>query len=240
MTLSDVPDDWIYNGPMGDTIRYMRETGFHEWGFVIYRCVYGDDDIWNRYIAALKEDVHEDLDYNGRDLLLEQYAQWAVVEDKDALDGAPKSRVRQRFVEWRNQHSVSRGVSPVPLPTDASNRLPRFTYCLYVDQKCLDTLRAHVNAKAARRAPGLGPRPPPLVAVVIDGDFCQPDSDADVGSQRYPPIDGCTDNYVGWQYYNVRYLATLYDSLHRGHLNGYFEYKRPPAIGPSGRQSMEN
>jgi hypothetical protein len=238
MELSNFPKEWDQD-PLGNTIHYMRETGFHEWGFVIFRCVYGDDETWDRYIAALLQDVHEDLEYNKRGEL-EQYARWTVVHDKD-LDQAPKHRVREQFVEWRNQHAVWRASNRMSiLPTTISNRLPRFTYCLYVDQKCLDTLEAHVRGKASRKTPGLGPPIPPLVAVIIDGDFKLESSGCDGDeSRRYPPIDGCTDRYIGWQYYETLFLATMYDRMHCEHLNGHQEYQRPPSIAPAGMESMD-
>lgn len=226
---------------MGYTIQGMRQTGFHEWGFVIYRCAYGDDDLWDRYIAALKADVYEGLDHNGRGSL-EPFVRWTVVQDREALDGAPKALVRGRFAAWRDQHAVSRPqasllASLVPLPGEAGPLLPRFTCCLYVDQKCLATLEAHLSGKAARPAPGLGRPPPPLVAVAVDGDFSGDDSDGDQGARGHPPVDGCTDYYVGWQYCNTLYLASLYDKLHREKLSS--DYKRPPAIAPSGLKSMD-
>jgi hypothetical protein len=210
----------------------MKESSFHKWGFFIYRCAYGDDDLWERYLAALKQDVDEDLKYNGCDRLLAQYAQWTVVEDLE-LNAASKDEVREHFKRRNEHHSEvpSRDVSP---PTDASSRLPRFTYCLYVDQKCLDTLKEHAEAKSKRKQPGLGPRPPSLVAVVIDADFQRGS-----GAGSRPAIEGSTEDYLGWGYYNMRYIATLYNSLHYESFRGS-EYCRPPAIGPSGRQIMQD
>lgn len=250
MKLSDLPGDWDWSQYMGWTCRYMLETGFEEWGFLIYRCAYGDDDTWDRYMAYLREAVHEDLVYQGREHLMEQYARWSVVEDRAALDGASRQQVRRRFVEWRDQNSVSRqlpvGQVLAPLLSDTSPRLPRFTCCLYVDQECLDTLQAHADAKAAAKALG---RIPPLIAVVIDGDFSDQQSSPAVPSlfdypagfdDHHPPIDGCKQRYVGWEYFSARYLASLYDDLHQVRMDDDLDYKRPPAIAPGGTNVMEN
>ncbi|CAJ2502251.1 Uu.00g096450.m01.CDS01 [Anthostomella pinea] len=234
MKLSDVSEDWYLGSPMRSTIRYMLETGYEQWGFLIYRCTYGDDDAWDSYMAYLREEVHSDLDHSGCDVLLEQYARWTVVEDESLLDGASKDQVRRRFVAWRDRHSDSVFQWPPPRA-----RQPRFAYCLYVDQKCLDTLHPHVEAKSAanrRDRP-----PPPLVAAVIDGDFHEGrfDSHAREG-ETYPPVEGCAKKYVGWQYYSARCLAGLYENLQIEHMDGYFSYQRPPAIGPWCSRSMDD
>ncbi|KAJ2979929.1 hypothetical protein NUW58_g7080 [Xylaria curta] len=138
MKLPRLDDNFGWDGHMGLTAPAMIDTGFE-----------------NRYMAHLKEGVHESLDFLGRDYY-----------------GAICA-VRERLGEWKDQNSVSRGLSPatklakniVPMPTDESTRLPRFTHCLYVDQGCLDTLTAHANPKATGRSPRS-----PLVAV-IDSDY---------------------------------------------------------------------
>jgi hypothetical protein len=40
--------------PFANTMKGMIDTGFHVWGFVIYRCVYGDDKAWQRYMKYFK------------------------------------------------------------------------------------------------------------------------------------------------------------------------------------------
>lgn len=37
----------------GSFIAGMQETGYHKWGFVIYRTTYDDDDAFQRYIALM-------------------------------------------------------------------------------------------------------------------------------------------------------------------------------------------
>lgn len=103
------------------------------------------------------------------------------------------------FVEWRDRHSVEREVHWTrkllpPMISDAPSRLPRFTYCLYVEQKCLNTVNAF--AELFPRASRFAPRPPPLVADLIDGDFDEsqyvhggPRAAPDERGQ-YPAVDG--------------------------------------------------
>lgn len=233
-----MPDEFTQrHARLGRLCRSLRDTGFHEWGFVIYRGVYGDDDAWNSFLQCLWDNVHLDLARGTRGsaqrgALLEQYAQWTVIEDSAALDGASRDDVRQRFVGWREGRIVTRPASPFPMPTDPSTILPRFTYCLYVDHECLATLGPHLAAKPSDISQPHLP-PPPLVVVIIDGDYV-PRQDA---QGPFPPVDGSTARYLGWEYFNTRYLCGLYDDLHASRLDGDY-YLRPPMIAPGGFRSM--
>lgn len=229
--------------------RSLRDTDFHEWGFVIYRGVYGDDDAWNSFIQCFRDNVHLDLmrfKVNSgaeRGALLEQYAQWTVIEDKEALDGASRDNIRQRFLAWREGRIVTpkRPDGPVPwsppahwfpfLDDRTPTALPRFTHCLYVDYDCLATLGPHLAGKPSDISRPHLP-PPPLVAILIDAEYV-PRQDALGG---FPLIDGSSAKYVGWQYYNTLYICVLYDDLHVSFLDSY-DYARPPMIAPGSAES---
>lgn len=217
---------------MGTTCREMHQTGFGEWGFVIYRCAYGDDEAWDRYMKHFRETIREKLvSYNYE--FLEQHAQWTVVEDEADLRGASKLRVRQRFVDWRDQHTVWRKGpeyrrSDPGFPGEASLRLPRFTYCLHVDRDCLDTVDAHA---AAKPAPAEDAPAPMLVVALVDGEYKDVSS---IDDYQCPPIEGCTQEYVGWQYMPVDLLPCFYNDHHYYHIESELgiEYNRPPKISP--------
>ncbi|KAK4148349.1 hypothetical protein C8A00DRAFT_39124 [Chaetomidium leptoderma] len=224
-----------------DRCRSLRDTGFHEWGFVIYRGVYGDDEAWNSFVQCFRDNVHLDLVRGSpkhgaaqRGALLEQYAQWTVIEDSAALDGASRDDIRQRFVGWREGRIVRRPGETFPMPGDPSTILPRFTYCLYVDHECLATLSPHLAAKPSDISQPHLP-PPPLVAILIDGDYV-PGQDAPLQGP-FAPVDGSTARYLGWEYFDTRYICGLYDDLHFSTLD-CAEYQRPPAIAPGGYRSM--
>lgn len=177
----------------------------------------------------LRRNIYEDLVELGRDSLLEQYSQWTVVEDKD-LDGAMKEDVRTRFVIWRDQHSISRDKPPFTLYESTSLRLPRFTYCLYVDEECMATLESHVTATLQKQQLNWGPPPPSLVVTIIDGDFGSTTDGISLGH-------GHNSNYPGWVYYSARYLAGFYDGAHHETLSQK-DYTFPPRIGPAGIYNM--
>lgn len=53
--MSPVP---ILRSSLPRLIESLSLTGFHNWGFVIYRETYGDDAIWERYMDYFKSQVH--------------------------------------------------------------------------------------------------------------------------------------------------------------------------------------
>jgi len=226
MELNNVSYDFVRNGPMADTIRAMKDSGLHRWGFAIYKAAeITDDDTWVRYLDALKQDVHEELEHNGRDVLLEQYSSWPALSILGSTDAQQddRSAVRANFQQWckerlqEHQHECSTSDNDVAAAAiESMEMMPRFRYCLYVDQKCLDTLAAHASAKATRKRPGRGPPPPALVAMVIDAG----------------------EHQQAWEYYNLRYVAGLYEELHKTQLVQNELYVKPPAIGPLGFDSM--
>lgn len=233
MQLEEISDnhDWR-NSSFGPTVQYMKETKFHTWGFLIYRCAsYDNDTLWQSYLTHLKANIHEDLVFNGTDKLLEQYAQWTVI-DSSELSGATKDQIRTQFSGWRDEHSRSWTLPPFSSDYNnaTSTRLPRFTYCLYVDEKCLKTLKPHVDA-AEKRAQngGWGPNPPPLAVVIIDGDFQTSDERSHSDTDNGPSA-----GYQGWAYYAARYLASFYENAHDEPLSAK-DHMRPPSIGPTGR-----
>lgn len=148
-------------------------------------------------------------------------------------------------MEWRDAQNVQRQEDWVkrliPLAKDPPNRLPRFTYCIYVDKKCLNTLPAF--AEKFPPPHDFAPLPPALVVALVDGDYDE--SQYVCGGARaepdergqYPEIDGRTCKYVGWQYMDVNCLANQYDKLDSRRMDGR-TYKRPPMIAPLGYDMM--
>ncbi|KAK6825585.1 hypothetical protein PG987_013079 [Apiospora arundinis] len=213
----------------------MHETGYAEWGFIIYRCAYGDDALWDRYMKYFKEGIHDELVEHECEFM-EKYARWTVVEDEADLQGASKLRVRQRFVDWRDRHCVWRQHQPwfekhLPdfLPPTETLRLPRFTYCLHVDQDCLETVNAHAAGKPTETPNYPAPY---LVVAVIDGNFVDHSGPDDW--HQFPPLNGCTQKYVGWQYTPVDSVPDFYNNHHYWTMESDIEYVRPPMISPMG------
>lgn len=157
-------------------------------------------------------------------------------EDPNTLNGATIDAVRDKFVKWRNEHSVEQKVhwvdKMIPLLTDPPSRLPRFTYCLHVDQKCLNTVKAYNRSDFKEKH--VSRRPSPLVAALIDGDFdeslyvqgglrASPDERG-----QFPAVNGRTCRYVGFEYVDTRWLGGRYERMHSLRMDDPMDYHRPP------------
>ncbi|WYZ42203.1 hypothetical protein EsH8_V_001098 [Colletotrichum jinshuiense] len=169
----------------------MKRSGFHRWGFVIYRVTYDDDAMWECYFEVLKLSARDVLVNEGGDVLLEQYMDWPVISDRATLDGASKADVRRHFKSWcaaRSEERDSPGATRFRV-----RRLPRLKHCIYVNRKCLDT----VAELPADYTEALGELPQSnVVVVVIDGAFKEriPGDD-----QGYPDVEGCTESGIDYK-----------------------------------------
>jgi len=65
-----------------------------KWGFVIYRCTYGDDAAWERFIAHLNTRTRLTLEEEYKEADLFPRIDWSVQEDL-SLDGAGTEEVRE-------------------------------------------------------------------------------------------------------------------------------------------------
>jgi hypothetical protein len=79
--------------------RYLQEDGHRTWELVIYRCTYGSDSDWNKFLALLRDRIKEALEcYKGLDLL--EGLSLEVVEDQSVFDDASMSVVHKHFKCW--------------------------------------------------------------------------------------------------------------------------------------------
>ena len=213
---------------------HMQLTGLFYWGFVIYRCDYSDDNLFERFIGNLREHAEIYHQRNKQDRTTGLYLRWTIVQDREALDGATKDHVRQRFIEWRDGLSVDRD------GPGAEHRitpyLPRFEYCVHVGKDSLDSLKAYEDALESGQ-----PALPVFFALVRaiqtpaglpdDMDLDEDDEDEyDVNpANAPPPIEGSMEQDVGWIDVKTEDWVTLYEELHNDQA-WYILYTRPPAL----------
>ncbi|KAK1985566.1 hypothetical protein LZ30DRAFT_686053 [Colletotrichum cereale] len=143
----------------------MLSTGIHKWGFVIYRCTYDDDELWNRYLAQLKSFCHDELVEERRAELLEQYLDWVIIEDRATLDNASRFEVRKHFNQWLLEQNIPTFSAKAYINTFPI-QLPRFRYCLYVDKQCLSTVTQFQEANDGTAL--FLSQLPPMVFAIID------------------------------------------------------------------------
>lgn len=201
----------------------MQATGTRSWGFVVYRGAYGDDAAWSRYLAHMKHEVQQAADSSPSGASSSQQRQqqpasqnleWTVMDDRQRFENASLEAVRQDFAAWVTIQGGAIDDPSVP---------PRFSHCVYVDQKCLDTL---VPFEDWIRLDRHGPIQF-LACILIDGQV-PVDEQAAVTGKGYP----------GWMYANVGSLPELYETLGQMHLwdPGNDVYCMPPLIYPGLRK----
>lgn len=225
-TLESIPQlpTWssMRSDPYSHIIDKMQITRFQAWGFVVYRCTYSDDAAWQRYMNEMKKQIQRDLEEEGLDELLLQYLQYTVIEDPN-LEGASKNDVRKRFRKWvASLTSDEIGVDP----GEAKKwNIARFSHCVYVDQKCLDTLAVY----EAWRDGGENGLRPYIVCALIDVNCTV----AGKGQNGFPEIEGCKRQDPGWMYLSLHCIPTLYNEVSiSGSVKGHEFCVRPPRIYP--------
>lgn len=230
-TLEDL--EWIdaltmCDHELGHIIQSMQWTGHHKWGFRIYRCTYSDDEAWLRYVQYIKDQTISTLDLHDQRSLLEKYFDMQVVEGPE-LDGASKPYVKSLFADWAETHRRTEKGGPGSANTFAT-KMPRFNYCVYVDQACLDTLltREKWDRELEQGDVEKETEMPPSVVCVVIAANCKPEGE---GPDGYEPVEGCTRYFPGWMYCLIDLLTTLYEQLHFEDMSrGYDMYERPPGI----------
>ncbi|KAI8717155.1 hypothetical protein NCS52_00790300 [Fusarium sp. LHS14.1] len=206
-TLQSIPQlNWAMLGdePLSSIIQHLQDDGFQSWGFVVYRCAYANETQWASYLEFLKEAVREDL------------------ETKD-LDGASKQHVRERFSDWAAARSVERDGPGADDPW--LRKRPRLKYCIYVDQRCLDTVDRY-QTWVEQGAIGI---PKTVVCAILD----RTSKPSGRGRRGYPSVEGCTKMDTGWMYTDVSVLSGVYDRLSVEELSER-DYERPPKVWPMG------
>jgi len=107
----------------------LHYDGHRVWGFVVYRCTYGDDAAWQTFLERINASIRDSLEFHhGLDLLEEDCFKLTVLEDVSKFDGASVQLVREHFKEWRknavhedqgtSEEIEARRVKPEPIPVD--------------------------------------------------------------------------------------------------------------------------
>lgn len=79
-------------------IAELLEAGqYHDgqWGYVVYRCSYRDNDLWSKFMARLDETVRGALDRAKDGHLIKDSFAWTIRDDQKLFDGASKSEIRE-------------------------------------------------------------------------------------------------------------------------------------------------
>jgi hypothetical protein len=224
----------------------LLEDGHRVWGFVIYRCTYGDDDAWETCLERIHTTVRRHMGfYNALDMLDD--FKLTVFDDAREFDHAGAHRVREHFKGWR-KHAVReeqgthaelearRGATD----PDYDNMAVRYRFCVQIDESALRGIvstegghpgsQAWVNLVEADWDPetAAAEREQDRREQEEDENFDPEDLEDCV--ELLPEIDGCAENNVGWM--KVRYqglIPGLYAKLRNPYALEYM-YVRPPEM----------
>lgn len=213
------PDSPSHLNTVDNIERYLEEDHHRTWGFIVYRCVYGDDAAWDTFISRFRQEIRDILQfYNGLDMM--DSLDMTVISDPDSLDGASTSAVREHFRQWavrapQEEQGTGPGLSQ------------RYRYCIQVDEEALQSVLD---------GPGPSPlhRPSDGYVNLIWKDWTprEPEAEEDEEEDDNDSIEGCTEHDVGWMmvgYQNVM-LNFYYQLRGMGTDNWEQEYRRPPEV----------
>lgn len=199
------------------------------WGFSIYRCSYKNESAWSRLLQRLREHIESDLKCNQRMDLLSRH-QLVINDDIEKFDGATSHDIRDHFNTWVTDQLPKIVTSPEVLEAlHADDNIgwgpqyflgPRYNFCLFVDDYCLDSLELFDNSPSG-----------PIVKCLSKpwGNLTLQERNYKIHPEWH---DGETDDeleMVGWIYLPVCSYVGWYDTLvEPSNFEEY--YLRPPMM----------
>jgi hypothetical protein len=99
------------------TLETLEQSKHDKWGYVIYRCTYRNDRDWNRFKQLVHKRSRENIEESDTPQIA-QSLEWTFVEDRDALDGASRAQLRERFNKWAAQVIATEQPRAQPLPEE--------------------------------------------------------------------------------------------------------------------------
>ena len=115
-----------------------------QWGFVIFRCTYSSQEKWDKFLALLKEDVHNYFEWTATEDVYDSMA-WTIIEDADKLDSADIVETSRRFKDWVGNQGKQEMQGSVL--SDAWHYYPRYIFFIHVDEESLESVVDDVKAR---------------------------------------------------------------------------------------------
>lgn len=218
--------------------RALIADGHRHWGFVVYRTTYGNDSAWETCIDGLDKSLRSGLEHdNGLDMLEDGKYTLTIMDDASQFDGASTSTIRNHFTDWCAQalHEEQGSAEEIesrrqePVPWYGSSAV-RYRFCLQIDEDSLhsiltEPLEAWVKLINDDRELKARTESPTEHELDDEDEGVAYESD-----EEYPPIEGCTDEDVGWMKVGFHSAPlTFYDYL-RDPAAWSVLYHRPPFI----------
>ncbi|KAJ5863817.1 uncharacterized protein N7529_005733 [Penicillium soppii] len=113
--------------------QYLHEDGHRAWGFVLYRCTYESNALWEEFMRRLLANTKKTLEGEGGLDLLDNLA--VTVFEDSSFNGAATAVVREHFKRWAaTAAQQEQGTGPA--------MSERYLYCIQVTQDVLDSVLA--------------------------------------------------------------------------------------------------
>ncbi|PGH05805.1 hypothetical protein GX51_02778 [Blastomyces parvus] len=114
----------------------LRDFKHDKWGWVIYRCTYGDDKAWAQFQQIVTERSRKRLAEPDVPAEVANSVEWTFVSDPTTLDGASRDQLRARFSAWaaeaeKSEQPRAGGKQPYWM------RSQRYMYFIQVDEESL-------------------------------------------------------------------------------------------------------
>lgn len=208
-----------------------QADGHRTWGYVIYRTTYESDADWAEFMRRLRWWTTDAMDFfNGQDVL--DRMTWTVFDDRERFDGADTAVIRRHFRAWTETAVQSEQQSDTAdAPPVSEGRSSRYRYCIQVDAEALNSC-VHE-----------GPPPPDCRleqagwVKVIDKNWIPRHENPIFAGRRphphaydYEPINGVTEEHVGWLKSPLSAVMTEYYHLFRDPNGWMIVYRRPPKV----------
>jgi hypothetical protein len=202
--------------------RRLDEEGHRVWGFVVYRCTYGDDAEWEECLRRLNAATRSNMRfYDALDLLNGEDDRYrfkqTIFSDAAKFDGASTQVVRCHFQTWRalafdqeqgsnEKIEARRQRDDLGPPFKAG---VRYKFCIQIDEAALQSIllceslwsrgEAWVNLIEADwdLEAILAQREEDRIESVESG-LCDSSEDFDECIEFFPEIEGCNEEDVGW------------------------------------------
>ncbi|PGH07490.1 hypothetical protein GX51_01791 [Blastomyces parvus] len=192
------------------------------WGFVVYRCTYGDEDAWEEMLDLICCHMEDYLAMEDGEQFWDRH-ELIVMDDKTQLDGASSHVVRDHFNRF-----VRSEMDKLPkLPESEREEeeglrkqiasATRYNFCLFVDDISLESIKHMTEPVIKVLCREWGPLPAQERGYAIHPNF----EDGKTADEKED---------VGWMYIYVLSCFEFYDKLH-GPGKWAFHYQRP-SYGP--------
>jgi hypothetical protein len=257
--LSTFSTQGSYKSPEARIIHgQLQAKNLNNWGFVIYRCSYGTDQEWYRFMKIFKAQAEDAIANACGAPWLYQKLSWTVVEDR-SLKGATTAQVRAAFRNWifspqadseipaalrQRVDIIPPGHTPEEARLLSRTRVaPRYQYCVQVDDIALKSILKYGEEEPYSNYHGH------VNIVKVDWEIPDPNTPEHKDAEKLgynpvdegePPIEGCRLYDVGWMRCDVEgMLSALYTYLVKdGNWDDWY-YHRPPQVWWDGSQASD-